>query len=116
MKSKTETAETIHGSIEYKTVECTSCGNEVAETDALDYVAGDIMGVDHWGHRDAYEFSIDDATLHQGHLCPYCADAGPFTAPPYKWRQWITFDRAMVAMMVLMGLGTAVAMVVSALL
>jgi len=55
----TKTAETVHGSVEYETVECASCGNETVVDDAKDFQIGD----------------------REGKACEHCYKEGPISFP-----------------------------------
>jgi len=55
----TKTAETVHGSIEYQTIECDSCGNETVVDDAKDFQIGD----------------------REGKACEHCYQNGPISFP-----------------------------------
>ena len=71
----TQKAITQHGEIEYETVECDSCSNEVMEGDEITYVLGEVQSSDYWSHKNAYEVEFYEEDFYQGTLCPYCADA-----------------------------------------
>lgn len=70
----TRTATTAHGEVEYETVECDSCNNEVAQEKARDFVIGDIKASKSWTHRSHARFEIYDEGRYRGTLCPYCSD------------------------------------------
>jgi len=65
----TQTAETVHGSVEYETVECASCGNETVKDDAKDFQIGD----------------------REGKACEHCYKEGPISFPE-KAREWVLPD------------------------
>lgn len=62
----TKTAETIHGSVEYETVECSSCGQEIAKEDALVFAIGR-------GKKERYG-GVKIKAKKQGYACDHCAD------------------------------------------
>ena len=78
-QSKTTTIETPHGKVSYTTVDCASCGSEVKEDMAADYLVGKLKGKP--THFGVQHYSFDDGTLQRGHLCPYCVDTGPMNTP-----------------------------------
>jgi len=65
-----QTIHTRYGEVEVKTIECDSCGNEVAKS-------------------DAYRFAMDDESPNKrmndaernGYACPICVDTGPISFP-----------------------------------
>lgn len=82
-KQKTVTA---HGEIEYETVECSSCGNDVMKEKAKGFIVYDQDKVkrthDRLGH---YEWEIYDGGYITGWACPYCAEE-PLSFPEKKLR------------------------------
>jgi len=66
-------AETAFGEVEYDTVTCTSCENEVAKTDAKRFVVGDVVEYRDWSSLGKIEYNFDPDTLRKGWACPYCA-------------------------------------------
>jgi len=79
MHKDTKTVDTVHGTVDYETVKCSSCDNEVHTDMAADYLVGKLEGQrSGWGGQQ-YEF--DQATLQRGYLCPHCVDAGPINTP-----------------------------------
>lgn len=58
-KTITREAETAHGRIEYETVKCDSCGNEVLPDDTVDFKIGSREGV----------------------ACEHCHEEGPLSFP-----------------------------------
>jgi len=102
-KSKTKTATTTHGTVEYETVECDSCENEVAKADAERFIiVHEMRGTRDWG--DHTKYNVNDGTT--GWICPYCSDNGPMSTPdrsPYEvftaWLRWLGYaDNTSVAM------------------
>jgi len=70
--SERETAVTIHGEVEYATVECSSCGETVAAEHATSVIVGDVTNIESWGHQpDQYEFGNGKE---RGKICEYCRD------------------------------------------
>lgn len=58
-ETTTQTVETAHGTVEYETVACDSCGQEIHEDDAREFTIGDREGV----------------------ACEHCVDEGPAEFP-----------------------------------
>jgi hypothetical protein len=71
----TQKAITQHGEVEYETVKCDSCGNEVVEGEELSYVIGEIRSSSYWSHKKSYEINFHEEGLNRGNLCPHCAEA-----------------------------------------
>jgi len=118
--SQTESITTEHGRIEYETVDCDSCGAEVAKEDADRFVViHDLRDKSDWTGYTQYE--CHDAT--DGWICPYCADSGPTDTPDKDPRQyplgmllWLTFsDRPTDAVLKLAMFTTSVVMILLAL-
>jgi len=61
--STTQTVHTQFGEVEVETVECDSCGNEIAKDDAKKFTIGE----------------------REGYACSHCVDEGPISFPPDKW-------------------------------
>jgi len=89
--SQTESITTEHGRIEYETVDCDSCGAEVAKKDAYRYIM--------------YERGADPEYVGGGNkraigwACEYCFDSGPLDVPDTNprthavgWLLWATFS------------------------
>jgi hypothetical protein len=69
------TATTAYGEVEYETVQCESCENEVAKEDALALAVGDIYKKRVWSHSNERKYYFnDDSDFYEGWLCPYCGD------------------------------------------
>ncbi|MDS0258537.1 hypothetical protein NDI56_03815 [Haloarcula sp. S1CR25-12] len=71
---------TAHGEVTYATVECTSCGNEVLDTEAKHVFVGDYGGEITRSYRDYDRVKLKDYS--HGRLCPHCVDEGPARLPP----------------------------------
>lgn len=69
--SPTKKATTPHGEVEYETVECASCGNQVAKPAAKRFVVGDIQSEYDWGGKAEYNFIKSRA---EGWACSFCWD------------------------------------------
>lgn len=80
------TAATAHGSVEYETVTCDSCGNEVVKDDAYRFAIGGYER----NFIGTHEFDADAATV--GWACEFCRDdpAGYPTQPTLI--EWRTLD------------------------
>ena len=63
--SKTKTTTTAHGEVQYKVVECDSCGANIMEGDEYEFTIGDRNGV----------------------ACEHCVNEGPASFPEktYEW-------------------------------
>lgn len=72
--SKTRTATTAHGDVDYETVDCTSCENEVAKTDAQRFITGDVVEYHHWSHKNTKQYELDSQTVSTGWVCEYCRE------------------------------------------
>jgi hypothetical protein len=68
-----QTVPTPHGEVEYETVECASCGNDVAKTDAYRFL------MYRQGSDPSFVSNADEQAA--GWACPYCYDAGPADFP-----------------------------------
>lgn len=72
------TAKTVHGEIEYETVTCDSCGNEILQSDAKRFVIGDHVRTKSWsGSGDELEFR----NYTMGWACEICQNNGPVEFP-----------------------------------
>ncbi len=84
--------ETIHGEVEYKTVECCSCGNKVRKETASYFVVGDKRK-----KRSRYDYwRIDMNSFTDGWCCSQCRENGPIGFPqpkPSFWERvkWVLF-------------------------
>jgi len=70
--SERQTLTTEHGEVSYEVVECDSCGNTIAKSDATDFIVGDVTDVTTFSTMpDKYKFGNG---MHRGYVCPYCKD------------------------------------------
>ena len=76
-----QTAYTHHGEVEYETVTCASCENEVAKDAAIEYVVGDRIGRKDWSTLGKLEYEFRSERVAEGYICNYCADIGPMSTP-----------------------------------
>ena len=67
-------ATTIHGEVEYETVDCSSCGDEVAKQNALRFVIADPTDYSVLRAMHKVRLEYKSGTLREGWACPYCAD------------------------------------------
>lgn len=75
--SPTKTAQTVHGEVQYETVECSSCGEEVAKDEAFEFeMRKDVDGI--------YRSKVN----RKGWACEYCANEGPINFPSGKQSQY----------------------------
>lgn len=75
-----QTTPTAYGDVEYETVECDSCGNDVLKKDASTFVVGECTS-----QRDRYtgkQFRFKDSDCATGWICPYCRDEGGIIGTP----------------------------------
>ena len=82
--TKQRQAETAFGSVDYETVECSSCDTEVSKESAHRFVTGELQEHKSWstlGHED-YEFK--SGTVRTGWACEYCRDEGPIAFPDWR--------------------------------
>lgn len=104
----TRAATTAHGEVEYETVECSSCGNEIPKDEASRFIIGDCAGVDKWSHRgDEWEFT----SYRTGWACPYCRD-DPAGYPTARIGGWFADLDPFVQVMIIMFVGVALLVVV----
>lgn len=69
------TATTAYGEVEYETVQCEGCENEVPKEDALALAVGDLYKRRVWSHSNERNYCFrDDSDFYEAWLCPYCAD------------------------------------------
>lgn len=74
-----QTTPTVHGDVEYETVECDSCGNELAKESADRLIVGDVDRIRTSDYRPD-EIRFNSYTL--GWVCPYCnSDPASFPDP-----------------------------------
>ncbi len=64
---------TVHGEIEYETVVCTSCENEVPKDTARRMVIGEVVHHADWPNRGCEEYEFKKVTIAKGWACEYCA-------------------------------------------
>lgn len=75
MSSKRETAPTVHGEVEYETVECASCGERVAKKNASRFVIGDLYSGREIRRRPGKYTRIHfEHGPNMGWACDYCKD------------------------------------------
>ena len=77
-------ATTVHGEFEYETVECSSCGNEVAKDDAQRFVIGDVVEREDWRAIGKIEYNFAPASMQTGWACEYCQNDGPIDFPEWS--------------------------------
>ena len=73
---------TVHGEVDYDTVECSSCGNEVLEDESYGFILYDSAKVKKtrsW--HDHNEWEVYNGGYKEGHICPFCYDEGPVDYP-----------------------------------
>lgn len=76
-----QTVATAHGEVEYETVECTSCGNQVAKKDALVFVIGDLESSERYRGLEKHRFTFETDRVSYGWACEYCRETGPARYP-----------------------------------
>ncbi|SIR99934.1 hypothetical protein SAMN05421858_5080 [Haladaptatus litoreus] len=113
MSQKQKTT-TVHGDVEYETVECSSCGNEVAKSQACYFVIGEKTN--HLRSRNRVNFKNGYIT---GWACQYCADgpvgfpeAGSVRERVMKWFYSLDNDeRGFILMFATMSLSVPIAVI-----
>jgi hypothetical protein len=79
MTTKTKTAQTVHGDVQYPVVECSSCGQEVRKEDAKRFVIGDVKRISEYrSMTDEWRFCNGYTA---GWACEFCRDDGPIRYP-----------------------------------
>jgi hypothetical protein len=78
---RTDHATTVHGEVEYKTVECASCGNTVPKQQAKRFVIGTTKNIEHWGMIGKRDYSFETADYQEGWACEYCRNDGVINFP-----------------------------------
>lgn len=72
--SQTHEEVTVHGNVEYETVECAACGHDVVDTNAKRVYIGDVKDVTAWNHKNSKEISFDSRTVEWIRLCDTCTE------------------------------------------
>lgn len=67
----TRKVHTGEGEVEYETVICTSCGDEVAKQNCTNVIVGDITDERHWSFGK-HKYTFRDDRPAEGWLCEYC--------------------------------------------
>lgn len=79
---KRKKASTAFGEVEYETVVCDSCDNEVMKDEAFRFVTIDtdqIRTDRSWS--DHHEWEVYHGGYNEGWACPYCHEDGPVAYP-----------------------------------
>jgi len=101
-----------HGEVTYETVECTSCGNEVLDTEAKHVFVGDYDRTSTRSYR--YYDRVHLKNYSHGRLCPHCVEESPARFPPLPsaselWWRGLTDEQKLVGfVMVTFALGLGV--------
>lgn len=74
-------APTPHGDVTYETVECDSCGNEVAKEEAYEFIIGDLSDI---GTTTKVRH-----VQRKGWACSYCAGEGAIEFPTKSQKEEI---------------------------
>lgn len=107
-------AVTLHGDVAYKTVECSSCGSEVAKQTAQRMIVGDVVEYQNYRAIGKEKYSFDPDTIRKGWACEYCRHEGPTDFPRRRLRDLFTtswFEKGFLLMIgiwigaLLMGVG-----------
>ena len=82
-KTRTTTAATVHGEVEYETVDCSSCQTEVRKDNAFGFVIYDTDCAKRDFHDGLHhhEWKIHDRGYATGYACEYCYENGPIEYP-----------------------------------
>lgn len=77
-------AETIHGEVEYDTVTCCSCDNEVLPENTKEVIVIQDEGTKRKTDRLNYtRYELYDDKHEIRNICSYCTDQGPLTVPDW---------------------------------
>lgn len=95
--SQKETAPTVHGDVDYATVECASCGRTVAKQNAQRFYIGDVNKKFHWSHDNTLEVEFYDKSVESGWACDYCKQ-DPIEYPRGKAIDYFTSAKAIVSL------------------
>lgn len=80
--TETKTAQTVYGDVEYETVECDSCNNEVMKEEAFRFL---LFGEETLRHKvDKYDrliYTFEEDSLTKGWACKHCHENGPISFP-----------------------------------
>lgn len=80
--TETKTAQTVYGDVEYETVECDSCNNEVMKEEAFRFL---LFGEETLRQKidkyDRTEYKFENDTLIEGWACEHCHENGPISFP-----------------------------------
>ena len=96
--SQTETIHTAYGDVEVETVECSSCGDKLPESDAKRFYTGKVKKTRDWSHE--YEVNFYPTQYRRGWVCPYCED-DPVAFPRGKLFRLISSTKALVTVALL---------------
>ncbi len=105
----TRTVQTVHGDVDYETVECASCGTDTLQRVAKRFVMGEQVDRNHWSHRNVIRIEFDDHTIREGWACEYCYESGPAGYPNSRLGVLVDVPRSFLY------LGVAVALALVAL-
>lgn len=73
--------QTTEGEVEYDTVVCSSCGDEMTKQGTARVVIGQIKEEGYWRHKDSTNMEFEGRP-HKGWLCDVCHETP--TAYPHK--------------------------------
>lgn len=85
MTTRTEEAQTIHGSIEYEVVECDSCGQTTRKENAKRFIIGDIEKTTGILYSSG-GYRVTGKTA-DGWACETCYNEGPIRFPQLTQRE-----------------------------
>lgn len=87
-KMAKQTAHTAHGDVDYETVVCASCENEVPKQTSTRFIMGDVVEHHNWGYKNVEEYGFDSSSIAKGWACEYCRESEMGVAGfPTKIRQ-----------------------------
>lgn len=82
MTTKTRTTPTAHGEVDYKTVTCSSCGEEVPKESAARFiVSNDWESKWATGFNDKTTYQFGTTDMKRGWACEYCKEQDPIGYP-----------------------------------
>ena len=96
--TKTVEVDTVHGTMTYETVECSSCETEVSKQEAKQFVMGTLREKDTYRALGKVKYGISTQDVCEGWVCPYCYDSGPISFPNSSQIDRITAKRLITFM------------------
>jgi len=102
-----EKAATAHGEVEYETVTCASCENEVPKQKAKKFVIGDVTDHTDWVHRGVIEYEFSRTDVQTGWACEFCREKSIIAFPKMPSMGYGVFLPALLMLAFLIGVMVA---------